>query len=185
MKCPFCAEEIKDAARLCRFCGAEKQADGKWVSTGKTRPLASRHKGRFTITSAGGFLLLSGVLSFVWMTSEVPLLGAMRGGATALCYNLFFAVLFLGMGLGLIIGRAWGYRLLLAGTGVYSLDRLLFLWDKDARDAYLSASGLPRQIETLAYLNMIERGIILTIFVSLVCWWGFAIYIYLRRDYFR
>lgn len=94
-------------------------------------------------------------------------------------------MLFLGMGLGLIIGRAWGYQLFLAGTAAYSLDRLSFLLDKDARDAYLTASDVSRQMSSLVDMSMFDQGVVMASLVSLLSWWGFAFYIYLRRDYFR
>ncbi len=119
------------------------------------------------------------------MTSDVPLFGAIRSGGIALCYNLFFAMLFLGMGLGLIIGRSWGYRLFLAGTVVYSLDRLSFLLDKDTREAYLAASGVSQEVRSLVDMSMFDQGIFLATVVTLFCWWGFAFYLYLRRDYFH
>ncbi len=119
------------------------------------------------------------------MTSDVPLFGAIRSGGIALCYNLFFAMLFLVMGLGLIIGRSWGYRLFLAGTAVYSLDRLSFLLDKDTREAYLAASGVSQEVRSLVDMSMFDQGIFLATIVTLLCWWGFAFYIYLRRDYFQ
>ncbi|MCH9034144.1 MAG: hypothetical protein IID42_06520 [Planctomycetes bacterium] len=119
------------------------------------------------------------------MTSEVPLFGAMRSGGIALCYNLFFAMLFLGMGLGLIIGRSWGYRLFMAGSVVYSLDRFLFLVSKDTRDAYLTASGVSQDVRSLIDMSMFDQGIFLTTVVMLLCSWGFVFYIYLRRDYFE
>ncbi len=109
----------------------------------------------------------------------------MRSGGLALCYNLFFAMLFLGMGLGLIMGRSWGYRIFLSGTVVYSLDRLLFLLDKDARDASLAASGVTQEVRSLIDVNLFDQGIFLATVVTLLCWWGFAFYIYLRRDYFQ
>ena len=102
-----------------------------------------------------------------------------------MCYNLFFGLLFLGMGLGLIIGRSWGYRLFMAGTAVYSLDRILFVLSKDTRDAFLTASGVSQEVRSLVDVSMFDQGIFLATIVTLVCWWGFACYIYLRRDFFR
>ena len=108
-------------------------------------------------------------------------------------YNLLFVALFLGMGYGLIQGRQWGYRVLLGGTGVYTLAKVIWLLDKAARDAQSNAGGLTQQLGELSGANMLDEATLnlilqVPIFVavgSVVCWWGFAIYIYLRRDYFR
>jgi hypothetical protein len=129
--------------------------------------------------------LLSGVFSLISVTSDVPLFGAMRGGLTALCYNLSFAALFLGIGVGLIVGKVWGYHLLLAGTALYTLDRLLFIMDKETRDAYLAASGVTKQIEVLVDTSMFDQLLIVATLATIACWCGFACYIYLRRDYFH
>ncbi len=109
----------------------------------------------------------------------------MRSGSLALCYNLFYVILFLSIGLGLIVGRGWGYRLFVAGTIVYTLDGLAFLLNKNTRDAYLAASGVTRDVGSLVDVNMFDQGVVIASLVSLLCWWGFAVYIYLRRDYFR
>ena len=98
----------------------------------------------------------------------------MRGGVVALGYNGLFGLLFLGMGVGLLMGQRWGYQLLLAGTAVYSLDRLLFLMSPGTKDAYLAAKGVTPELGTLVDPAMLSQTVVLTGVVSLLCWWGWV-----------
>jgi hypothetical protein len=109
----------------------------------------------------------------------------MRSGTTALFYNLFYIILFVSIGVGLIVGQGWGYRLFWAGTVVYSLDALAFLLNKSTRDAYLVAAGVTREVGSLIDVSMLDQWVFLASIVSIACWWGFALYVYWRRDYFR
>ena len=118
------------------------------------------------------------------MTSAVPLFGAMRGGIVSIGYNLFYATFFLGLALGLWMRKSWGFELLVVGTIVYSLDKILFLLDPVAQKAYLAASGVTAEVGEVIDTSFINEAVILTNLAFIACWWGFVAYMYFRRDYF-
>ena len=149
-------------------------------------PMKPRIKGKFTFQSTGVIFVLSALLELFSINSQVPLFGNVQGGIIAAAYHLIYVVLFFSLGFGLFKARPWGYKLVFAATGLYTLDRMVFVLDRKALETYMAALldkygvtvGIP---ETGFILKVMMLATVLTV----ACWWGFAGYTYLRRQYFQ
>lgn len=147
-----------------------------------------RKKGQFTFRTAAVLSVLSALFELLSAGSETLLFGAIRGGIVAGIYHLVYVALFMALGVGLWRGKSWGYPLVFATTAVYTLDKLQFVLSRDALETLVTNQLAGYENELLIQgldTALIMQAIVLMSIVVVLCWWGFALYTYLRRDYFR
>ncbi len=147
--------------------------------------MSASTKGRITFRTTAVLFLLSAVLEIFSVTSKVALWGALRGGVVAVIWHLIYFWLFLGLGVGLWRAKPWGYKLVFVGTLFYTLDKVSTLFHTDFMKTWLMQQ-FSRYEDIWQFIDI---GAVLQIFTLLMllfvaCWWGFAVYTYLRRDYF-
>lgn len=147
-----------------------------------------RKKGHFTFRTAAVLLIASGLLELLSVTSEVPLFNEVRGGMAAAIYHLVYAGLFLVLGAGLWRAKKWGYTLVFVTTAVYTLDKLQLVLGRQALDTFIKAqfAGYDSQLQSRGIdTALITQAVVLMALVVVLCWWGFALYTWWRRDYFK
>jgi hypothetical protein len=148
--------------------------------------MAQNEKGRATIRIAAVLILASAVFEILNFNSAVALFGAVRVGAAALLYHFVFAALYVLTGIGMWAARQWGYRAFMATTAVYTIDKIqLVLFPQAFYDYIIQQLTVTREIVEMVPKEQLIRYFIIAYIVILLCWWGFALYIHMRRSYFQ
>ena len=147
-----------------------------------------RKKGHFTFRTTAVLLIASAVFELFSITAEEPLFGEIRSGLSVGIYHVFYAALFAALGVGLWRARKWGYTLVFVTAALYALDKLQFFMNQEAMESFIKQqmSGNESALQAQGIDSMlIMQAMALTSVVIVFCWWGFALYTYWRRDYFK
>ena len=115
-------------------------------------------------------------------------MGAIRGGLSADVYHIVYILLFLALGVGLWSAKKWGYALVFLTTTLYTLDKLQFMLSEQAVNAFIATqmAGFENELQSQGIdAGLILETLVLMNIVVVLCWWGFAWYTYVRRDYFQ
>ncbi len=99
--------------------------------------------------------------------------------------HLLYAALFVAIFTGFWRAKAWAPNVVYGTTALVTLDKLLYVLDARARaaDFAYQTRAVPGVLDLLD-AQLIDRVVIATSMTVAACWWGFALYIYLRRSYF-
>jgi len=163
---------------------------------------AEKKKGQFTFRTAAVFFILSALVEIfsIFFGSRVPLFGVVHDGFVAAIYDLVYATLFAALGVGLWRGNRWGYTLVFVATIYYSLDTVQAFFSRDAAETdlkqqliqmlaghedILQQAGVSKDDFINAILSTYHDMMAVLPLLFLACWWGFAWYTYVRRDYFQ
>ena len=147
-----------------------------------------RKKGHFTFRTTAVLLMASAVFELISITAEEPLFGEIRSGLSVGIYHVFYATLFAALGVGLWSAKKWGYALVYVTTTVYTLDKLQLILGWHAMENFIAQqmSGYEEALRSQGVDSaLIMQAIMLTSIIIVLCWWGFALYTYWRRDYFK
>ena len=182
MKCMYCAEIIQDEAILCRFCGAKKQGH-TWVAP-TSKPRASR-----LFQNAGFFFFISAGFEFLSWNTPVRNVGQTFNGIWANAYHGFYALLFIGMAVGTRYQKKWAPRFIYIATAVYVLDKIIYLLT-GTHKIEVSAMTADWEIVLTTYggsmvPEQIIGSVVLIMITIMMCWVGFAGWVYYKRDLFH
>lgn len=148
--------------------------------------MAQKVKGKTSIRTAAAFFLVSAVFEIMDFNSAVALFGGVRVGAAAVFYHFVFLALYTLSGLGMWTAKPWGYSAFMTTTAIYTIDKVQLILFRDAfYDYILQQLTLTRDMVGMIPKEQLTQYFIIAYIVLLLCWWGFALYVHMRRQYFQ
>jgi hypothetical protein len=148
--------------------------------------MAQKVKGRATIRTAAIVFLASAVFEVMDYNSAVALFGGVRVGAAAVFYHFLFAALYILSSIGMWTVKPWGYGVFMATTAAYTVDKVqAMLFPGTFYDYIMQQLTVTREIVGMIPKGQLIHYFMIAYIVLLLCWWGFALYIHLRRSYFQ
>jgi hypothetical protein len=167
------------------FCSNPRAVSAGILKTQGAQNMGSKVKGRATIRSAAVLFLVSAVLEIFDYDSAAALFGGVYSGAVVVVYHAVFAGLYFLCGVGLWAGKKWGYWSVMATTAGYTVDKVqLILFPHAFYDFITQQLTVTRDIVGLVPKENFIQIFTIVYIVLVLCWWGFAAYIHMRRRYF-
>jgi hypothetical protein len=148
--------------------------------------MASPIKGRATIRTAAVLFLASAAFEIMDYNSAVALFGSVRAGAASVFYHFVFAALYGLSGIGMWTAKPWGYWAFMATAAVYTIDKIqLMLFPQAFYDYIVHQLTVTREIVGMIPKERLIQYFTIAYIVLLICWWAFAWYVHMRRQYFQ
>lgn len=148
--------------------------------------MAQKVKGRATIRTAAVLFLLSAVFEIMDVNSAVALFGGVRTGAVAVGYHFVFTAFCILSAIGMWTAKPWGYSAFMTTTGIYTIDKVqLILFPDTFYDYIMQQLTVTRDMVGMMPREQLTQYFMIAYIFLLFCWWGFALYIHLRRQYFQ
>lgn len=148
--------------------------------------MTQKVKGRATIRTASVLFVASAVFEIMDYNSAVALFGGVRAGVATVLYHFVFAALYVLSGVGMWTAKPWGYWAVMATTAVYTLDKIQLMLFPHALYAHIIQQlTVTREVVGMIPKEQLIQYFMLAYGFLLLCWWGFAIYIHIRRAYFQ
>jgi hypothetical protein len=97
-----------------------------------------------------------------------------------------FAAIYILSGIGMWTAKPWGYSAFMTTTAIYTVDKIQLILFRDAfYDYILQQLTVTRDIVGMLPKEQLVQYFTIAYIVLLLCWWGFALYIHMRRQYFQ
>jgi len=112
--------------------------------------------------------------------------GRLLTGFPAIFYHIVYAGLFAAIGYTLWTKKRTAVIITLAGTVMYTVEKLLLVTSRATMDIYLSRlTAYSPNLEMIADPQLLRQAYAMMNIMFIMGWWGFMVYIYMQKEYFE